>query len=299
MLGCLCMSGSMTTTKLAAKMAPIVQVRFIRSAITLVVAYIYATSFKDISITTVNNKAGLAMRIGMTVFQTFSQMYIARKLPLGLSAALMGLSPVTSTVLQSLILGVSVSMSQWACILTTVGGVFMISQPAIIMEKLYGESNDYEEFDTEKYIAIGLAISMSVCRSLTMIMNRKLAMQGNGRSHFSQMTFYNSLAAMILCVLLLPFKGNVGYKLLEIPPWEAVALTAVGAVLFFGRPILMEFGGARLPQTLNVILRSTNIIWAFVFQLLLFGEVPNSMEATGILTIVTCALMMFKITGND
>lgn len=300
LIGTFCMSGSITTMKLASKMAPVVQVRFIRSLICLVFAYIYAKSFKGMSLNLkdMENKKSLAMRVGMTVFQTFAQMYVARKLPLGLTAALMGMSPVTTSVLNRIVIGTSITAQQWACIVTTVAGVFLISQPDFIFGS--GVANEFEEYDVEKYIAISLAILMNVMRSLTMILNKKMMMSGEGKVHFSQFTFYNSMVATVLCICLLPFKGNVGYKLLEMPAWEAVALTALGAMLFFGRPLLMEVGaGARLPNNLTTILRSSSIVWAFIFQLVLFGEVPNMMEAAGISTIVGCATLMFYLTGQE
>lgn len=298
LIGTLCMSGSMTTMKLAAKMAPVVQVRFIRSLLCLVLAYFYATSYKKISVkfSELGNKTSLLMRVGMTVFQTFAQMYVARKLPLGLTAALMGMSPVTTSVLNYLVLKTAISAKQWACIFMTVVGVFLISQPAFLFG---GDSGDFEEYDAEKYIAIALAIAMNVMRALTMILNRKMILAGGGKMHFSQFTFYNSLAASVLCLALLPFKGNVGYKMLEMPCWEAVALTALGAIVFFVRPLLMEVAGARLPANLITILRSSSIVWAFVFQLLIFGEIPNTMEAAGISVIVGCGSLMYHFTGAE
>ena len=298
--GTFCMSGSIMTLKLASKVAPIVQVRFLRSVICLGLAAIYAKSFKGMSLklSEIENKKSLTMRVGMTVFQTFAQLYVARKLPLGLTAALMGMSPVTQSVLNWLILKTTMDLKQWACIMTSVAGVFLISQPDFLFGS--GDINQFEEFDTERYIAIGLAITMNVLRALTMILNRKMMMEGEGRLHFSQFTFYNNIVATILCIVLLPFKGNVGYKIMELPGWDALALTALGALMFFGRPLLMEVGtGSRLPTSLITILRTSSIVWAFTFQLVLFGEIPSIMETAGISVIVGCATMMYYLTGQE
>lgn len=295
--GTFCMSGAMTSQKLAAKLAPTVQCRFMRSMFCLIFATIYAKAFKgkSLSLGDIENKKSLFMRVGMTVFQTFAQMYVARKLPLGLTAALMGMSPVTTSILNRIVLGTQMSTSQWACTMTTVCGVFLISQPAFI----FGESgvNDFEEYDAERYIAIGLAVAMNVMRALTMILNKKMMMEGGQRLHFSQFTFYNSLMAVILC---LGLQGPNSYKLVQIPSMEAVAYILGGSLLFFTRPLLMDMGlGARLPMSLITILRSSSIIWAFLFQLMLFGEVPSMMEATGISVIVGCATLMFHLTGGQ
>ena len=298
--GTFCMSGSIMTMKLASKMAPIVQVRFLRSLFCLGLAAVYAKSFKGMSLklSEIENKKSLGMRVGMTVFQTFAQLYVARKLPLGLTAALMGMSPVTQSVLNWLILNTKMDMKQWACIMTSVAGVFLISQPDFLFGS--GDVSQFEEFDTERYIAIGLAITMNVLRALTMILNRKMMMEGEGRLHFSQFTFYNNIVATILCIALLPFKGNVGYKIMELPGWEALALTAVGALMFFGRPLLMEVGtGSRLPTSLITILRTSSVVWAFIFQLVLFGDIPSVMETAGISVIVGCATMMYHLTGQE
>lgn len=295
--GTFCMSGAMTSQKLAAKLAPVVQVRFLRSMFCLIFATIYAKAIKgkSLSLGDIENKKSLFMRVGMTVFQTFAQMYVARKLPLGLTAALMGMSPVTTSILNRIVLGTKMTTSQWLCTLTTVCGVFLISQPAFI----FGESgiNDFEEYDAERYIAIGLAVVMNVMRALTMILNKKMMMEGGQRLHFSQFTFYNSLMAVVLC---LGLQGPNSYKLVQIPTTEAVAYILAGSLLFFTRPLLMDMGlGARLPMSLITILRSSSIIWAFLFQLMLFGEVPSMMEATGISVIVGCATLMFHLTGGQ
>lgn len=298
--GTFCMSGSIMTMKLAAKVAPVVQVRFLRSIFCLILAAIYAKSFKGMSLklSDIDNKKSLGMRIGMTVFQTFAQLYVARKLPLGLTAALMGMSPVTQSVLNWLVLGTSMDAKQWACILTSVSGVFLISQPAFLFGS--GDVGDLEEMDTERAIAIALAILMNILRALTMILNRKMMMEGEGRLHFSQFTFYNNIMSTVLCVALLPFKGNVGYKIMEFPGWDALALTLLGALMFFGRPLLMEVGsGGRLPAGLITILRSSSIVWAFIFQLVLFAEIPSLMEGAGISVIVGCATLMFHFTGQE
>ena len=298
--GTFCMSGSIMTMKLASKVAPIVQVRFLRSLICLGLAAVYAKSFKGMSLklSEIENKKSLLMRVGMTVFQTFAQLYVARKLPLGLTAALMGMSPVTQSVLNWLILKTTMDMKQWTCIITSVIGVFLISQPDFLFGS--GDINQFEEFDKERYIAIGLAITMNVLRALTMILNRKMMMEGEGRLHFSQFTFYNNIVATVLCIALLPFKGNVGYKIMELPGWDAIGLIALGALMFFGRPLLMEVGqGSRLPASMITILRTSSIVWAFTFQLVLFGEIPSYMETAGISIIVGCASMMFQLTGNE
>ena len=297
--GTFCMSGSIMTMKLASKNAPIVQVRFLRSLACLALSFIYAKPIKGIplGLTKIKNKKILALRMGMTVFQMFAQLYVARKLPLGLMAALMGMSPVTQSLLNRLVLGTRISLAQWGCIVATVGGVLLISQPALI----FG-AQQYEVYDSERCTAITLAVTMNVMRALTMILNRKMVMEGEGHLHFSQFAFYNNLVSTSISILLMFFgsEGNVAHKIVEMLQCETVILIILGALMFFGRPLLMEFGASTLlPMSMITVLRTSSVVWAFMFQLLLFGDLPSMMESTGITLIICTATIMYKITGQD
>jgi drug/metabolite transporter (DMT)-like permease len=206
--------------------------------------------------------------------------YAIHHMPLGDASVLHFSSPVFVGIFAFFILKESCGIFEIGTICTTFIGIIFIAQPPFI----FGAKSDKDGEETNiwrRMIASCCALLASLCGAGVHITLRKLK-----HVHYSTVIFTYSLWGMIqsavFCYIVNVWSLPAGAK-----GWgclTGVGLLAVSAQVCFTLALKTENAGA------VSVLRSSEIVFAFVWQVVFLKEYPNVYSIVGGVLVMVCAV---------
>ena len=220
---------------------------------------------------------------GSILFIAYTTYYIAlAALSLADTVALGMSSPLFITALSAPILGEVVGIRRAIAVVVGFAGVLLMTRPG---------TGGFEP-------AALLALTCALAYGLAQLMARRLGQ----RDSATVMTFYAALfnvAAAGLCGVLLGdgHLAGTGYKSLDFllrawawpTPLDMGLMIATGVVATIGSALLTEAYRVAEPSVVAPF-EFTGVIWAILWGILFFAEVPDRLSIAGILLIVGSGL---------
>ena len=185
-------------------------------------------------------------------------------LPLAEAAAITFVAPVLVTALSGPMLGEHVTRRQWAAVTFGFGGVLIIIRP----------SGGLLTF------AAAFPLITAGLFAFYQILTRKLA----GREHPLTTLFFTALVGAVLSSLTLPFTWQTPTLI------QACCMIGMGLLGGFGHFLLIRAVEVASPTALAPFIY-TQLVWATLLALLVFGEFPDSISLMGMLVIVGAGML--------
>lgn len=209
-----------------------------------------------------------------------TKFYAMLALPLGDAITLFSIHPIITVFLARIFLGEEIRYSNIFAAFCTVTGAVMMAGPTFL------DNDD----GVENKLGYFSAIFSSFCGASCLVLIRKAGKLG---VYTSQLIFSFAFIGGFLCLILgmtigIPIEG---YWIL--PPskksfWLVLAMCAIGA---FGQ-LTLNHGGRIAPAGLGAICRSTDIVWGYVFESIVFGQVPTFTTCIGVTLIVISIIIV-------
>lgn len=259
-----------TTTKwLLGAGVPALQLAFLRYAGHFVIS---------LSIAGLDRRAGpvmprsrfwlLLVRSGVLVVATAGNFFVLTFLPLTITSAIMFTAPIIVCVLSMSVLGERVGVWRWSAIVLGFIGVLFVIRP-------FGESFHAASF---------LALFNAFCMALYSLLTRKMAGEVSART----MQFFSGAVGTIA---LAPFA-----LLVWVPPASGLVLTlwaGLGIAGWCGHELLTRAHALAPANTLMPFSYSL-LVYMTLFDIALFGQIPQGSVLTGIGIIVVAGLIIWK-----
>lgn len=205
----------------------------------------------------------VATRAGLGVITGFSAFYAFTHLPLTEVYAILFAQPLLITALSVPFLGEKVGLRRWIAVFTGLVGVLIVLQPAT----------------TELSIGHLAALTSAICGSFVSIILRKIGAQERS----AVMILYPMMANLVVMGTLMPF--------VYIPmPIGDLGLAAFLAVLGFCGMLGLLLAYQRAAVSVVAPMQYSQIIWAVLFGLIFFDEMPALATAIGTAVIIASGL---------
>mmetsp|Transcript_26975 Transcript_26975/g.62066 ORF Transcript_26975/g.62066 Transcript_26975/m.62066 type:complete len:374 (-) Transcript_26975:323-1444(-) len=211
--------------------------------------------------------------------------YSIKALPIGDAITLFSLYPIITIFLARLILGEQIK--PWNLVAAGVSaiGAICIAQPSFLFH-----SNDASLEPKPNLFGYVTASFGSIFGALVMVLIRKA---GKAGAHTLQLFFsWGTFGISFSLLFSLLFNGLEGSW--RFPPqdslWYLLGMCSFGSVAHF----LMNYAGKNAPAGLGSIMRSTDIVWAYLVEIIVFHQVPNTLTRIGV-TLVVVSLIIVAI----
>lgn len=212
--------------------------------------------------------------------------YSIKSLPLGDSITVFSMYPVYTIFMGKFFLGEPI---RWihivASLLSVVGAVFITGPSFLLFQDVQEEEEEEEEHD-EQYNPMGYIAAFlgGIFAAGVFIFIRKAGKLG---LHTLQLLSSWSLFGAILSLVF----GMTWFKSLEgswiVPPsgmarWYILAYCFIGSIAHF----LLNYAGRFCNAGVGSIVRSSDILWAYLYQVFVFDETPHLATIVGVLFII-------------
>ncbi|KAI8376641.1 hypothetical protein EDC96DRAFT_495297 [Choanephora cucurbitarum] len=225
---------------------------------------------------------GLAGTIGLSLF-----FYSITQLPLADATVVFFLGPSLTAILAALVLGEAFTLFDGICSAVCMVGVILVSKPHF----LFGGQNDTTDDVSEwkRLFAVFCAFLGAVMSAVAYVTVRKI---GRG-AHFMVHVVYFGLVSGIVS----PF----GMFLLQKPVMphglhQYIMLILIGLTAFVGQCFLNQ-GLQMAPAGPGTLMRMNDVVFAFLFGILILNEYPDAYSVTGatLVVLMTSAMGIHKI----
>jgi drug/metabolite transporter (DMT)-like permease len=264
--GSACFSANDTATKFAAQYLPVSEIVAVRAGCALIIALLVIAWRKELlAIASIRNpylilRASIEAVIGVLVIYSLSLMPIAN------FTAIILIQPFIMTAIGAIWFKERVGWRRWTAVIAGFGGMLLVMKPAT------------EDFELVSLVALLSAI-LSLIRDL-------LVRRIHAQVPTTVITFSTALFAV-----------PVGLLGAAMEPWilpDALTLLAivVAAAFLFIAFILTVLAFRGTDVSAVSPFRYSIIVFAFVFGVIVFGEIPDSISLIGIGIIVAAGLYM-------
>jgi drug/metabolite transporter (DMT)-like permease len=187
-----------------------------------------------------------------------------RFLPLAEGTAVSFLAPMFALLLALPVLGERPTRARWLSALGGFAGILLLVRPGSAVF----------------HPATALLVLAAVSNALYQLLTRKLP---HDTPHTT--LFYSALVGTVLLSAVLPFAGTPA----TIGPRDGVLLLALGLFAGLGHWALIT-AFLRAPATLVAPFTYVHMIWATLYGLLVFGQLPDALSALGMAVIVASGI---------
>jgi drug/metabolite transporter (DMT)-like permease len=258
--------------KLAGARLPTLEILFARSAIMAVYCFVLAR--RAGAYIPGHRKPLLVVRGVLGFAAYFCLFYAIIHLPLADATVITLAFPVVVPVWAALLLGERLEPATLLCILLGAAGMVLITRPPL----LFGGASAYAPLAVAA--AVGSALLSSICVTLV----RKLT-----RTEHPLVIVLYAASAGTLGAPLFPLLGAGGWLM---PTWaEAAALLGMGLCMSMGQHCI-TVGYSRSSAARTSVLFYMEVVFAAVWGVLLFGEVPAPLAVAGALLIIGGAVLL-------
>jgi drug/metabolite transporter (DMT)-like permease len=246
---------------------PVPQIAFMRYAIGIIIAAIFAAQAGGLTTLRTRRLGGHALRSALNIGTMLTFYYALQRLPLADTVAIAYVAPLFMTILSVLLLGERVGWRRWGAIGIGFVGVIFILRPATAG------------------ISLGaiFALAAALLYALTLISSRQLSRTESSHT----ILFYYSAGVLVTMGPLMPMMWVT-------PRWEDLwIILFVGIAGSFGQFFLNQafrYGEVSLLAPLDY----TGLLWATMLGLVLWGEFPTALVLTGAAIIVLASLYVVR-----
>ncbi|HAW45211.1 MAG TPA: hypothetical protein DCW60_02530 [Sutterella sp.] len=192
--------------------------------------------------------------------------YLVQNLPFGTSQTLMYTNPIFFAFFIIIACVIARKKIEWSIMLSIpigFAGIVIILRPEFTSSALF-----------ISFIGVLTGIASAGCDWYLM----KL---GNVREHLNRTVFYFSLAGTLAGLVWIPF--DTGFAAITLK--SGMALLAIGITAVLGQiTMVMAWDGGH--ALLNVLYQYASILFAVIFGIVLFGEVPDLLTVVGTIIVI-------------
>src|SRR5438105_4624852 len=189
-----------------------------------------------------------------------------RFVPIAEATAVTFLAPVFIVVLARPMLGEQVTRARWMSVLGGFAGVLLLVRPGSAVFQP----------------AIVLVMAMALFNALYQLLTRKLA----GEDPYTSL-FYSALVGTVAMTAALPW-----FAFAPLPALADAPLFLLLGLLGGGAHLLLIHAYSRAPAAMITPFAYVQLIWATVYGVLLFGQLPDAPSAAGMLLIVASGVWL-------
>ena len=216
-------------------------------------------------------------------------------MPLGDWVVLVFSSPVFALFLSKLILKQKVNLLKFIFCFTIILGVIFVIQPPILFGVSARSANKLHEY-SHYWLAVSLCISAAFATAMNNVVTAKLFQQGVAVE--LTMTLMG-LGLTVLAPLFIYFIPTQSHKVnriftdgvLEIPIQDWFTYIGVGAVGTIGT-LLVAAANKLAPPVIVSMVRTTQILFVLVLDIVLLNIYPNVMSSTGSVLVIISVIGM-------
>lgn len=210
--------------------------------------------------------------------------YSILALPLGDAITLFSLHPIITVLMANIFLGEKIRRTHMFSAVASFTGAVLMAGPSF----LFADREMEDEVEGVNKLGYLTAILGSFFAASVLVLIRKAGKMG---VHTSQLLFSFSLCGggiALLVGMTLGLRVEGGWIA---PPstkaaWLAIALCGVGAI----GQLLLNYAGRFAPAGLGSIARSSDIVWGYILEVLVFGQIPSWTTFGGV-TLILVALI--------
>jgi len=209
-------------------------------------------------------------------------------LPLGDAITLSSIYPALTVLIAIPVLGEKLTIIKSAVILLSIAGAVCIAQPRFLYSAELQAETDSGSSNCEHlgYIA---AAGGSVCGALVMIIIRMVGTEGHTLQLIFSWFVFGSSGSLILVLL----NGDWFFPMGE--AWiDILILTLIASVGHY----LFNHAGRFCPAGIGSIVRSTDVMWAYLWEIGVFKVKPNFLAITGAI-LVFSSVVIIGLTKED
>ena len=211
--------------------------------------------------------------IGATGFCLY--FYTIAALPLGDATALVALKPVPAIFLGRILLGEKITSLHVLVTIASVAGSILIAQPSFFFGKGHAQAS----------LGHVTGLLGACCAAGVVTLIRKAGTVG---AHTLQLLFSWAFFGIIFSVLALGRQWRLPPSL---ESWiNVLSMSVIGSAAHF----LLNFAGKLAPASLSSIMRSSDLMFAYVWEIFIFHQVPNLWTWTGV-GFISLSLIMIAI----
>jgi drug/metabolite transporter (DMT)-like permease len=264
--GSACFAANDTATKFAAQFLPVTEIVALRAGFALVIALVVIAWRRELmAIASIRNPY-LILRGCIEAFIGILVVYALSKMPIANFTAIILIQPFIMTAIGALWLKEQVGWRRWTAVVAGFAGMLLVMKPATA------------DFELVSLVAL-LAALLSLTRDL-------LVRRIHAQVPTTVITFSTALFAVPL--------GLMGAA---VQPWEMPDLLSLAAILIasvflFVAFILTVLAFRGTDVSAVSPFRYSIIVFAFVFGVVVFGEIPDFVSLIGIGMIVAAGLYM-------
>ena len=264
--GSACFAANDTATKFAAQYLPVTEIVALRAGFALVIALVVIAWRREIMAIAAIRNPYLILRGCIEAFTGILVIYALSKMPIANFTAIILIQPFVMTAIGALWFKEQVGWRRWTAVVAGFAGMLLVMKPATA------------DFELVSLVALFAAL-LSLTRDL-------LVRQIHAQVPTTVISFSTALFAVPL--------GLMGAA---VQPWampDAISLLAIliSAAFLFVAFILTVLAFRGTDVSAVSPFRYSIIVFAFVFGVVVFGEIPDFVSLIGIGMIVAAGLYM-------
>lgn len=232
--------------------------------------------------------------------------YTLSTLPLGDATTLLSLHPVMTIFLARFVLGEEIRSLHLLAAVSSVAGAALISRPPF----LFGASDDDDgdvdvdsddtgdRYDRPPTLGYVTALTGSLCASCVIVLIRKAGRVGAHTLHllFSWAVFGISFS---LCIGALVGSSSAGGdQRWRVPDREEMPSVLGVCVSGTFAHFLLNYAGKLVPATPSGLIRSSDIVWGYLLEIVVLGEHPRRETWWGALFVCSSLVLVVLSSGE-
>mmetsp|Transcript_12686 Transcript_12686/g.14318 ORF Transcript_12686/g.14318 Transcript_12686/m.14318 type:complete len:367 (+) Transcript_12686:72-1172(+) len=205
--------------------------------------------------------------------------YAIMSLPLGDAITLFSLHPIITVYMAWLFLDEKIRPSHIFAALATITGAVLMAGPTF----LFNDDGDDEEVEIDK-LGYLTAILGSFSAAGVLVLIRKA---GNLGVHTTQLLFSFTVFGSLLAIIIGMTIGLKIEGMWVMPPsaksyWFLFGMCGIGSI----GQLLLNYAGRLAPAGLGSIARSSDILWGYILEVIVFHEIPSWTTLVGVILIL-------------
>ena len=204
------------------------------------------------------------------------QFYAFRHMPLADASVIVFSVPVYVAIFAKIFLGEPCGLFHGILVVLTLAGVTLIARPPLIFGSLA------DSYTVENWWGVAAGLCGTVVAANVYVILRTLK-----GLHYSVIMTNFAIVALFLTPIVSWFSGDL---CLPRCGFQRLLVVAIGVFSFGGQILLTK--ALQIEQAGPVsIARAADVVFAFIWQVLFFDEIPDALSIAGALLVVSCVLL--------
>lgn len=222
--------------------------------------------------------------------------YTLSTLPLGDATTLLSLYPIVTIFLAWFVLGEPIKIPQVTAAMFSAVGACLICRPSFLFHDDHDVNDATTTTSRPPTLGYITALLGSLCASCVIVLIRKA---GNVGAHTLQLLFswavFGILFSLIVGIVLGSYSEQQRWI---VPPREEtlpiLGVCVAGSIAHF----LLNYAARLAPATVGALVRSSDIGWAYMLQVIVLDEKPRNETWLGVLFICS-SLVLVVLARSD